>query len=45
MNEKRGNLVCPENVRPDLSVLEAAINQGKQAVFENKSEYSTPQAD
>ncbi|MGN1138732.1 MAG: helix-turn-helix transcriptional regulator [Ruminococcus sp.] len=45
MNEKRGDLVCPENVRPDLSVLEAAINQGKQAVFENKSEYSTPQAE
>lgn len=45
MNEKRGVLACPENIRPDLSVLEAAIIKGKQAVFDNKSEYATPEED
>lgn len=40
MEEKTGKLVCPDDVRPDLIMLNESINQGKQAALEAKKGYT-----
>lgn len=45
MDEERGALVCPEDIRPDLSVLRSAITQGKHAAQKGEASYFDPQAD
>ena len=41
MEAKSGDLVCPENVQPDMDVLNFAILEGKQAAQEHKMGYTT----
>ena len=41
MEAKSGDLVCPENIQPDMDVLNFAISQGKQAAQDRKMGYTT----
>lgn len=40
MDEATGNLVCPDNVRPDTGMLRNAVEQGKQSVISGNSGYT-----
>lgn len=39
MEKELGNLICPENIQPDLDVLNEAIYQGKASAIKNENAY------
>ena len=41
MEAKTGDLVCPENIGPDLTLLRDSIEQGKKAAMDKTSGYTT----
>lgn len=41
MEEACGELVCPENIAPDLGILRNAIEEGKKAVIKNSQGYTS----
>ena len=41
MEEASGELVCPENIAPDLGILRNAIEEGKRAVIKNSQGYTS----
>lgn len=42
IENKNNKLVCPDNVQPDMSILNQAIFQGKLAAMKNDKGYVTP---
>jgi len=44
MEELNGKLVCPYNVQPDLTILKAAVEEGKKAVYKKASGYTATPA-
>lgn len=40
MDEACSNLVCPDNIRPDIKMLKHAVDEGKQSVFNQLSGYT-----
>lgn len=40
MEKELGNLVCPDNIQPDMDMLKKAINQGKDSAVKNEPGYS-----
>ena len=42
MDQKTGALVCPDEIQPDLQMLEQAISQGKHAAENKENGYTTP---
>jgi len=45
MEDLNGKLVCPYNVRPDLTMLKSAVEEGKLAVFKKAGGYTTASAE
>ncbi len=41
MDQKAGTIVCPDNIRPDIELLKRAVDEGKKAVLNNKSGYTS----
>ncbi len=39
MEKELGNLVCPENIQPDMELLNKAIGQGKNSAMKNEKGY------
>lgn len=40
MDKQTGKLVCPDNIQPDLTMLENAVEEGKRAVLKSYSGYT-----
>ena len=45
MDKQTGKLVCPDNIQPDLKILESAIEEGKQAVLKSCTGYTNAGSD
>jgi len=41
MDKQAGRLVCPDNIQPDLTMLENAVEEGKRAVLKSYSGYTS----
>ena len=42
---KTGDLVCMDNVQPDLDLLKSAIEEGKKTVIKGKTGYTNVKTD
>ena len=45
MDEETDNLVCPNNVRPDMEMLRRSIEDGKNAVMTGAQGYTSVPTD